>query len=35
MVVSWGGLLDGMVARATDYEESGVISEIRQLAKSG
>ena len=31
MVVSWGGLLDGMVARATDYEESGVISEIRQL----
>ena len=31
MIVSWGGLLDSMEARATDYGESGVGTEIRQL----
>ncbi len=31
MLVSWGGLLDSMAARATDYGESGVDTEIRQL----
>ncbi len=31
MIVSWGGLLDSMAARATDYREDGVVSEIRQL----
>lgn len=31
MVVSWGGLLDAMAARAGDSGEPGVLGEIRQL----
>ena len=31
MIASWGGLLDSMAARVTDYDESGVGTEIRQL----
>ena len=31
MMASWGGLLDSMAARATDYAESDVATEIRQL----
>ena len=31
IIVSWGGLLDSMAARATDYAESDVATEIRQL----
>ena len=31
MIASWGGLLDSMAARATDYDEPSVGAEIRQL----
>ena len=31
MIASWGGLLDSMAARATEYDEAGVGTEIRQL----
>ena len=31
MIVSWGGLLDSMAARSSDYGESGIENEIRQL----
>ena len=31
MIASWGGLLDSMAARTSDYGESGVETEIRQL----
>ena len=31
MIVSWGGLLDGMAARSRDDGEPGVENEIRQL----
>ena len=31
MMASWGGLLDTMAARSTDFDEAGVHTEIRQL----